>query len=253
MKKTIQSLSLAIVLLGFLGCAKKSDPILNYIKPSVGISPDGNGASVNGATVKVYNSEAEFLSNAAPPYQSTFTSNLDGRIVVPDQKNYYVYVEYQTSSYNEYKGKFTNVRANKYRKPSWDGNNYIVNQSLTPNPVKLKVSVNVGGNPVSGAAITLYGSLSDYQNNIPLYSSGTATSTRDFYTGFVYGVGVDLKTIYTDTTDATGSYTFSELEPKQYWVKVTSGNLNNAAGVINTVGALPDDLNATTTLSIQIQ
>ncbi len=118
---------------------------------------------------------------------------------------------------------------------------------LSTTPTRLQLNIKNNGIAVEGAIVQLFYTQDDYNKGTkPLYSITWNKYTERNYYGANDG-------IFADTTDKEGIAYFNNLEPRDYWFKVTKGNLNNSLTTIKTLKSLPDDPNITTLLDIGIK
>lgn len=115
---------------------------------------------------------------------------------------------------------------------------------LSTTPTRLNLNIKNNGNAVNGAIVQLFYSKYDYDNDIkPLHSD--SYSLQNY---FIPNPGD-----FADTTGEDGTAYFNNLEPREYWFKVTMGKLNNSSTSIKTLKPLPDDPNVTTLLDVGIK
>jgi hypothetical protein len=165
-----------------------------------------------------------------------------------DVKNYY-FVDAKTDHLNTkryYKNSGPHFYAEPYQlltntSSGMNGKDKKGNGSLTlylsSTPTKLRLVVYHTGDPVEGASVQLYKTADDYNTQ-------TTDRLPDPETG-VYLPDV----VY---TDANGEVYFEDLEPRQYWFRITKGPLSNSDGTIHTDGVLTDDENITNQKSVGI-
>ncbi|GAL86829.1 hypothetical protein MYP_4059 [Sporocytophaga myxococcoides] len=116
--------------------------------------------------------------------------------------------------------------------------------NLSNTPTRLQLNIKNNGNAVDGAIVQLFYTKDDYDSDTnPLYSNSFSWQTY-------FGLGASD---FADTTGADGTAYFDNLEPREYWFKVTKGKLNNSSTTIKTLKPLPDDPNVTTLLDIGIK
>jgi len=116
--------------------------------------------------------------------------------------------------------------------------------SLTPTRLEIQVLNNTIG--VEDAEVQLYFSEEAHVNN--LTAQEDADQLTDSYTHFPPAD----ENIFKQATDKDGYVLFDNLEPKQYWFRITKDGLTNDAGTINLNEALPDDMNITTSITVGI-
>ncbi|MCR6641716.1 MAG: hypothetical protein NVV82_22670 [Sporocytophaga sp.] len=116
--------------------------------------------------------------------------------------------------------------------------------NLSTNPTRLHLNIKNNGNSVNGAVVQLFYTKDDYDKNIrPIYSSSFSLP---------YSFNPN-NSDFADTTGEDGIAYFDKLEPREYWFRVTKGNLNNSSTTIKTLKPLPDDPNVTTLLDVGIK
>jgi hypothetical protein len=117
---------------------------------------------------------------------------------------------------------------------------------LSTTPTRLQLSVTDASlQPIEGATVQLYISEQDFLDDIPAQERTSEWSS--VYNGSFYDP------YFLSSTDAAGEALFDNLDPRQFWFKVTKGSLTNASGVIKTTNALPDNADVTTVLSVIIK
>ncbi len=133
------------------------------------------------------------------------------------------------------------------------GNYDNVEVVLTNTPTKLRLSVFHEGQAVEGAQVQLYFTEQAYQDSLaaqqdfeqlrPTY--GYQSDDPDLFDpegSFVYFV----EDYFLQTTDESGEVYFDNLEPRNYWFRITKDTLSNEGTVIRTREALPRNADITT-------
>lgn len=237
MKKQIHYIFLLLMSATLISCDKEeANP-----KYKTGVTVRNTYAQpVQDATVYFFSSESDYLLDVNPVKQSS--TDGQGQVSVENDQEtaYWVRVE---------KGNLNSLRSKKNKTSStitMDGVPYYnLETTLSTTPTKLQLNVKNAGNAVEGATVQLYYSEDDYTNNITPYNRQT-TEVRD-----TYGSTIPVYP-FAGTTSADGSVFFDNLEPRQYWFKITKDNMSNASTTISTGTPLSDDENVTRTLDVGI-
>lgn len=119
--------------------------------------------------------------------------------------------------------------------------------ALSTTPVKLQLNLRKNGTPVTRVHVQLYYSLEDYNKDIlPMDRPGSPNEMERTY-------NAKYNSVVNEIADANGTVIFNDLEPRQYWFKVTdfSNNLLSTTE-ISTESPLLDDPNVTTVRDIGI-
>ena len=139
------------------------------------------------------------------------------------------------------------------------GKYHSVYATLTNTPTRLQLTVSHLGQPVEGATVQLYFTEQTYQDSLaaqkdfeqlrPTYGyfideEGTAGEEEHFVS--------KIKDTFSQTTDEEGVVIFDNLEPRNYWFRITKDTLSNAEAIIRTQKALPRDANVTTVMTVGI-
>jgi hypothetical protein len=251
MKNFTMMLLLATALLA--GCKKEDEvsPYISiYVRPNkvvydnYGKSSLSSGLAEVGTTVYIYKDLAGYLSNQ--PVATTLSSadygyalfKLD-RTMFPNVDSLYVRaVKDNFNSERYYNSNTFSYRKLENRNPtlyfsSKETYNYLPVSDITisTTPTKLRLQVFDAGVKA---------------NNYNVY----------FYTteaGYLSGLsGVLGGTVAVATTDVNGEVELKDLEPRQYWFRV-SGIKNNSTTTFKTPQALPDDANITTIVQVAIK
>ena len=206
-------------------------------------------------SVKVYESELDYLLNQNLVHEGITDESGILRIKVNGQTEKYWYSFTKDTLNNLRFGDFTNDQSF-----GWSGSELnkekVLYIRMSTTPTKLQINVtNNKLNPIANAEVQLYFSEQEFIDNQPAHfnlieiskSYGNWTLASDI------SINYRLKPIFQSFTDNNGVAYFDNLEPRKYWIRVSSGALSNAQSVIETNGKLPDNPNITNTLSIMIQ
>jgi hypothetical protein len=136
---------------------------------------------------------------------------------------------------------------------------YVV-ATLTNTPTKLRLSVFHKGQAVEGATVQLYFTEQTYQDS--LAAQEDFERLRPTYGYFVDEEGttgeeryfVDQnKEHFLQTTNEAGEVYFDNLEPRNYWFRITKDTLSNEGTTIRTLRALPRDAEIITQMEVGIK
>ena len=205
--------------------------------------------------VNIYESEIDYLLNqniineGLTDNEGTFSSRVSGQI------NQYWYKAVNDT--------LNNLRFNDISNDpnsGWGGGEFykekimLIRLSTTPTKLEITVTDNLL-NPIEGAEVQLYFSKQEYTDNKPAYLNLVeySKSYGNWIGASEFSINNQIKPNFYGLSDQNGIVYFDNLEPRKYWIRVSSGALSNAQSVIETNGKLPDDPNITNTLSIMIQ
>ena len=132
--------------------------------------------------------------------------------------------------------------------------------TLTNTPTKLRLSVFHEGQAVEGAQVQLYFTEQAYQDSLvaqkdfeqlrPTYGYPTDDpNTSDNIPSFINHVDEN----FLQTTNESGEVYFDNLEPRNYWFRITKDTLSNEGTVIRTREALPRNADITTQQEVSIK
>ncbi len=153
------------------------------------------------------------------------------------EHNEIVIVEQSSKGYNNYNGVFA---------------------TLTNIPTKLSLSVSHLGEPIEGATVQLYFTEQTYRDSLaaqedfehlrPTYGYPRAEAS-DPEGSFTYYA----KEHFLQTTDKEGEVFFDNLEPRNYWFRITKDTLSNEGTTIRTLRALPQDADINNIMTVGIR
>ena len=138
-----------------------------------------------------------------------------------------------------------------------DGKAYA---TLTILPTSLQLSVSHLGEPVEGAQVQLYFTEQTYQDSL--------VAQKDFdHLRPTYGYYVDDPSVsdeedyfvwinednFLRTTDEEGVVIFDNLEPRNYWFRITKDTLSNEETTVRTLRALPRDAEINNIMAVGIE
>lgn len=142
--------------------------------------------------------------------------------------------------------------------PPSPGNHQSVIATLTNTPTKLRLSVSHLGQPMAGAQVQLYFTEQTYQDSLvaqedfdhlrPTYGYPRAEAS-DPEGSFTYYA----EEHFLQTTDEAGEVYFENLEPRNYWFRITKDTLSNENTTVRTLRALPRDADITTDMTVGIK
>jgi hypothetical protein len=132
--------------------------------------------------------------------------------------------------------------------------------TLTNTPTRLQLSVSHQGQPVEGATVQLYFTEQTYQDSLaaqedferlrPTYGYPTDDpTTSDNIPSFINHVDEN----FFQTTNEAGEVFFDNLEPRNYWFRVTKDTLSNEGTVVRTREALPRDADISNIMTVGIR
>ena len=175
--------------------------------------------------------------------------------------------------FSAHKDTLSNLREARSKKSRSQDSNQLVNHfngvsvthgkeytALTNTPTKLSLSVSHRGQPVAGAQVQLYFTEQAYQDS--LMAQEDFEQLRPTYGYFVDEEGTsgeeeyfvsEVKDSFLQTTDETGEVYFDNLEPRNYWFRITKDTLSNQGTTVRTLRALPRDAEITTTMTVGIR
>ena len=139
-------------------------------------------------------------------------------------------------------------------------NYHAVYATLTNAPTRLQLSVSHQGQPVEEAIVQLYFTEKTYQDS--LAAQEDFEHLRPTYGYFVDDPSVsDEKEYLTyitqdnflQTTDKEGVVIFDNLEPRNYWFRITKDTLSNESTTTRTLRALPRDADITTSMTVGVE
>lgn len=223
--------------------------------------------SANMATVKFYTSEQDYLLDQNV-YKTLTTGGYfkDVKFTEDSYSDYWFRVEKDTLNNDRFgPNKTSQVGVNGHDN-TCDGDgidnkyhNFLAECILSTTPVRLQLNIKHNGLPVQGATVKLYYSYQDYLNNVnpkdrPTHQVNGFNYVNEFWTTFEGdNTGASLsQDLFTKVTAIDGIAVFEQLEPRQYWIKVSNGTYTNSAGTIKTPNKLSNDPNVTTVLDIGI-
>ena len=131
--------------------------------------------------------------------------------------------------------------------------------TLTNTPTRLQLSVSHQGQPVEGATVQLYFTEQTYQDS--LAAQEDFDHLRPTYGYFVDDPSVSdekeyltyiVQDNFLQTTNEAGEVFFNNLEPRNYWFRITKDTLSNENTTIRTLGTLPRDADITTSMTVGI-
>jgi hypothetical protein len=249
--KSFNRKTIIILLLIINSSCEKCDNEISYITEielskwnTVSEAPDTSNLKVY-----LYRTKEDYLSDRnriIPPFSNRLYQ-------ISDKSKTFYWVRIMQNSLN-------NIRSNViYTDPSngksvfeRNGNlgecdeykTFHLQTDLSTTPTRLHLNIKNNGNAVNGAVVQLFYSRNDYDNNIkPLHSDSFSLQKY-----FLPNPGD-----FADTTGVDGTAYFNNLEPREYWFKVTMGKLNNSSTSLKTLKPLPDDPNVTTLLDVGIK
>ncbi|MGB3851253.1 MAG: hypothetical protein WA958_14885 [Tunicatimonas sp.] len=132
--------------------------------------------------------------------------------------------------------------------------------TLTNTPTRLQLSVSHQGQPVEGAAVQLYFTEQTYQDS--LAAQEDFDHLRPTYGYFVDEEGTtgeeryfvnQNKERFLQTTNEAGEVYFDNLEPRNYWFRITKDTLSNEGTVVRTREALPRDADISNIMTVGIR
>ena len=136
-------------------------------------------------------------------------------------------------------------------------NFYGVFATMTNTPTRLQLSVSHQGQPVEGATVQLYFTEQAYQDSLaaqedfdhlrPTYGYPRAEDS-DPEGSFTYYA----EEHFLQTTDEAGEVFFDNLEPRNYWFRITKDTLSNEGTTVRTLRALPRDTEVNTVMTVGI-
>ena len=132
--------------------------------------------------------------------------------------------------------------------------------TLTNVPTRLQLSVSHQGEALEGAEVQLYFTEQAYEDSLaaqhdfkhlkPTYGYVSSDpALRDPEASFTYFV----EEYFLQTTDKDGAVTFHNLEPRNYWFRITKDTLSNEGTIVRTREALPRDANVTTSMTVGVR
>ena len=137
-------------------------------------------------------------------------------------------------------------------------NYHSVFATLTNTPTKLRLLVYREGRPVEDAQVQLYFTEQAYQDSLaaqedfellkPTYGYPRAEAS-DPEGSFIY----HNKDYFLQTTNEAGEVYFDNLEPRNYWFRITKDTLSNEGMIVRTREALPRNAETTTQMEIGIE
>jgi hypothetical protein len=228
----------------------------NSIAKNNFLDPDFSADKIGGATVRLFATEADYLLNENPVHEflSSASKFPQYDTFIYDVKETYYWVRVNKGAMNNLR-QASSLRKTELVRPS-PCCGMVIHVVLSTTPTKLRINVVDQGSKVEGAAVQLYFSESDFNNGITAQSNRSEVAPSygsDYISNANPTVGtLDLTKFFSALTDANGEVYFDNLEPRQYWIKVTKGNKSNSSGTIKTFSALPDNPDITTTLTIGI-
>jgi hypothetical protein len=220
------------------------------------LDPDYKAVKIDSATIRLFATEADYLLNENPVHEflSPAYAFPQHDTIIYDVKETYYWVRANKGVLNNLRQASSVKKSILVRPLPCCGMDIDVVLSTTP--TKLRVTVRDQGVVVQGAAVQLYFSESDYTNGITAQSnrSEVAPSYGSDYISIANPTvgSLDLTKFFSALTDSNGEVYFDNLEPRQYWIKVTKGSKSNSSGTIKTTSALPDNPDITTDMTIGI-
>ena len=260
----------AILALVFTACEgdEQADPSriyqVNVYAGMPGIYGYADGAGqfnhpVSGVTVKVYPSEQDYVADR---------NVLQEGLTDAQGKFSFEYDSIGSLWFRTYKDTLSNARGvsdvsivghneilitgtNKYQ--NYSG----VYATLTNTPTKLRLLVYREGRPVEDAQVQLYFTEQAYQDSLaaqedfealkPTYGYPRAEAS-DPEGSFIY----HNKDYFLQTTNEAGEVYFDNLEPRNYWFRISKDTLSNEGAIIRTREALPRNTETTTQMEVGI-
>ena len=219
---------------------------------------------VEDVTVKIYLTKEDYVSA-----QNVFTEGLTDA----EGKFSFEYDSIGSLWFATHKDTLSNLRGvSKYGGSPEHNEIVIVEQSskgydnyngvfatLTNIPTKLSLSVSHLGQPIEGAAVQLYFTEQTYQDS--LAAQEDFEHLRPTYGHFVDGEGTtgeeryfvnQNKEHFLQTTDEAGEVYFDNLEPRNYWFRITKDTLSNENTTVRTLRALPRDAEINNIMTVGI-
>ena len=139
-------------------------------------------------------------------------------------------------------------------------NYHRIYATLTNAPTRLQLSVSHQGQPVEGAKVQLYFTEQTYQDSLaaqedferlqPTYGyfvDDPSVSDEKEYLTYI------VQDNFLQTTDEAGEVFFDNLEPRNYWFRITKDMLSNEGTTIRTLRALPRDAEINTVMTVGIK
>ncbi len=233
-----------------------------------GIYGDANGGGELSepradVTIKIYRSHEDYV--------------LDRNVILKgltDEQGLFAF-DYDSAGslwFSAYLDTLSNLREAREQQPGDRDENQLINSfngvsvtdgkgyaTLTNTPTSLQLSVSHLGQPVEGATVQLYFTEQTYQDSLaaqedfehlrPTYGYPTDDpTTSDNVSSFINRVDET----FLQTTDEEGIVFFDNLEPRNYWFRITKDTLSNEESVIRTKEALPRDANTSTVMTVGI-
>jgi len=253
-KYNILLLTLLVLL---TGCNKdEGDGLLDFYV-EIYVTPPGNtsrSARITDVKLSFYLSEEDFLLD----------QNVDFEATTPEDG--FFFMEYRDIEQREYwfraeKGDLSNLRYYyagereeegidkelHYRRGEFS-ENISSSVHIARTATKLQLNIISSGAPIEDAAVQLYLSEADYlagirpeENVEELGVSYQHVRFSDRVTGF-----------FKATSDQNGEAYFDYLEPRDYWFRVTKGDLSNESEKITITEPLPDNPDITTSITVGI-
>lgn len=211
------------------------------------------------ATVSLYESEEDFLFGENPVAVGVTPEDIGQqfwhydkeskpywyRVELGELNNMREYLLTQESgdSYFEYRYK-TQRRENSPGYVTYEGETLL---SRTPARLQITV-VDNSLNPVENAAVQLYFSEDDFENDVPAY-----LNEKELEISYEISHLAILPEVFSGVTDSEGVIVFDFLEPRHYWFKITRHEMTNNNTTFKTTEPLPDNWNVTNSMTVVIQ
>ena len=132
--------------------------------------------------------------------------------------------------------------------------------TMTNSPTRLQLSVSHQGQPVEGAKVQLYFTEQTYQDSLAAQEDfDHLRPTHGYFVDEEGTTGEERyfvnqnKEHFLQTTDKEGVVTFDNLEPRNYWFRITKDTLSNENTTVRTLRALPRDADITTSMTVGIK
>lgn len=222
---------------------------------------------VSDVLIKIYPTQQDYLLN-----QNVFTeglTDLQGKFTFEYDSTGSLWFRAQKDTLSNYRQVITHykedpVRANEIVIPeqgSSSHRNYDgVYTTMTNTPARLQLSISHLGQPVEGASVQLYFTEQTYLDNLPAQEdleqlkptygyAPTDTSTSDNIPSFINHVDEN----FLQTTDKEGIVVFDNLEPRNYWFRISKDTLSNESGIVSTLRPLPRNAETTVNMTVGIE
>jgi hypothetical protein len=220
---------------------------------------------VSDVTIAVYRSKEDYVSDRNRLIQGP--TNEEGRFT-------FEYDSIGSLWFSAHKDTLSNLRGvSKYGQSpehneiviaGWKSNGFQnyhrIYATLTNSPTRLQLSVSHQGQPVEGATVQLYFTEQTYQDSLaaqedfehlrPTYGhQSDDPDLPDPIGSFIYRVEDN----FLQTTNEAGEVFFDNLEPRNYWFRITKDTLSNEGTVVRTREALPRDADISNIMTVGIE